>query len=231
MKIKLNSFAAAISVVLCALSVLCIFVSLSINFPVITARLEFNLLDAFNTDKLLFVFSILPAVASFTQLMLTLFCRRCALPALIVVPAFYMALWALLDNFAPLLFIVPAFLAILIILTVIFYRNASKAGLAITYFVVTAAFCILPRLFFDDTSLLYTLSFLSLAMLCLALQPKEKNIELPAIEEITEHPDITVKVETVSLSQTLDALLDKYSKGEISKEEYDALKRETLWKV
>lgn len=246
MKIKLNSFAAAISVVFSLL----VFSSAFLNIYThdLTGTLHFSFYFPF-LDSAFTIFSrigyFLIFIGPALSIIFTLFCRRCALPALLIPIGCLFLAFAIefaqifaLGVFDTEQFLWPLIIAIIfgisVVLCCCFYKSASKLGLVIIFFAVpTALIASLALASYKNIGLesliVWSLQFLSLGMLSLALEPKVKHFELP--EEPEEQPEITVKVESASLSQTLNTLLDKYNNGEISKEEYDALKRETLWKI
>ncbi len=246
MKIKLNSFAAAISVVFTLLTVALYFFSFNSIPTGISISYEVPFLNPVYSELSRLAF-ILYLAAPLLQLCFTLFCRRNALPALLLPVCCLFAANAIIIsevhfagkfNYKLNLFVLIATIvfALTIVLCACFYKNASKTGLSILFFSVTVAFIISIllssyRVINSDLSVFLGAAFFSEGMLCLALKPKTLDLKLPAIEEIDAQPDICVKVESPKLAQTLDALLDSYNKGKISKEEYEALKRETLWKI
>lgn len=247
MKIKLNSFAAAISVTFSLL----VFTSTFLNMYThgLTGAFHFAFYFPFLDSD----FTILSRIGYFLifigpalSILFTIFCRRCALPALLIPIGCLFTAFAIefaqifaLGVFDTEQFLWPLIITILfglsIVLCCIFYKSASKVGLVILFFAVpTALIASLALGSYKNIALesliIWSLQFLSLSMLSLCLEPKQKHFELPSLLD-AEQPDVSVKIESVSLSQTLDALLEGYNSGKISKEEYEALKRETLWKV
>ena len=240
MKIKLNSFAAAISVVFALFAAASLFIRTSDVSA--TPMFWFSFSHFHPEQPLISLLVSYPLLAApLLQLILIFSCKRCALPSLLVplCCTFASVAIVLVDNliinfFSIYYSFLTAIFALLIVFCIIFYKNAAKTALSIFFLVIALAMIIAAPFglykYLNIDILLYLANmFLSLGMLCLALEPKVKFTALP--DEPEEQPEITVKVESASLSQTLESLLDKYNKGEISKEEYDALKRETLWKI
>lgn len=242
MKIKLNSFAAGISVVLSFLLLSVYFFSATVIEKGLYVFFYPNILHNVN-EIYSFLFLAALILAPLCMLVFTFCCRKCALPALLLplccclaaigVSFFYDLKTNSIDTAS---FVIMAVFATLIALCIIFYKNASKFGLCVMFFCVAAIILggFISKLllqFCNATILIYwIIMFLSLGALSLCLEPKQKHFELPSLLE-AEQPEVSVKIESVSLSQTLDALLQNYNSGKISKEEYEALKRETLWKV
>lgn len=240
MKIKLNSFATAMSVIFALFTAASLFIRIS---DVSATPMFWFSFSHFHPEQPLIslLASYLLLAAPLLQLILIFSCKRCALPSLLcpLCCTFASVAIVLVDNLIINLFpidysVLAAIFALLIVICIIFYKNAAKTALSIIFLVIALAIIVaapfgLYKYLKTDILLYLANMFLSLGMLCLALEPKVKFSSLPEVPE--EQPEITIKVESASLSQILEGLLDLYNKGEISKEEYDALKRETLWKI
>ncbi len=230
MKIKLNSFAAGISVAFCVLSLALGVCFITSTQSSITINLACPLANTAN-DVFLIIASLLPIAAAIFQLVLTLFCKKSALPAMLVTVLCFFANYLILFFKYNISVSAPAACAVFAILFMLIYFKGSSLALAILFFAVCPVCVFLSYKTLSIIDYKWAACFFALGMLSLALEQKIKFTSLPEIEGIEEQPDITVKVESISLSQTLDTLLQNYNNGKISKEEYEALKRETLWKV